>query len=477
MLIDYKLGQTSIVIRVKILNSSVATGAGLTGLTSSSSGLRIATIADNESSSTAYTAGGSTIETITTLGTFATPTATKCRFKEVDATNHPGLYEIQLDNARYAVSNSKSLTVTVSGATNAAETDVVIALTQLDPYDSVRAGLTALPNASAGATNGLPLSVDSSGRVDVLKVNGTSQTARDLGANLDTTVSSRSTYAGADTSGTTTLLSRIASALTITGGKVDVNDKTGFALTAGEHTNIATDTQTGLTAQGYTTTRAGYLDTLNGLVAAVWAAGTRTLTAFSDSSGITTLLSRIGSALTITNGKVTVDGIFTTTGAVNDASPVYSSTTKEGQFTYSGSLNPTSDNDYINWWVTFTDGSNLTGRVKSITTTGGTRKITISGLAHAPTNGAGFTLVNLGGLFPNYFPNVNSSGNSTIDLTQAVPTSNTAETVGDALNAARAQGFGKWSISGTTLNLYANDGTTVVKAFTLDSSTAPTSRS
>jgi hypothetical protein len=50
--------------------------------------------------------------------------------------------------------------------------------------------------------------------------------------NLNATVSSRSTYAGADTAGTTTLLSRIASTLTITAGKVDVNDKTGFSLTA-----------------------------------------------------------------------------------------------------------------------------------------------------------------------------------------------------------------------------------------------------
>lgn len=52
--------------------------------------------------------------------------------------------------------------------------------------------------------------------------------------NVDAMISSRSTYAGADTAGTTTLLARIASALTITAGKVDVNDKTGFALsTAG----------------------------------------------------------------------------------------------------------------------------------------------------------------------------------------------------------------------------------------------------
>ena len=63
-----------------------------------------------------------------------------------------------------------------------------------------------------------------------------------------------------------------------------------------------------------------------------------------------------------------------------------------------------------------------------------------------------------------------------LDLTQAIPISNTAETIGDALNAARAQGFGKWVISGTTLTLYANDGTTSVKSFTLNSATNPTSR-
>jgi len=64
----------------------------------------------------------------------------------------------------------------------------------------------------------------------------------------------------------------------------------------------------------------------------------------------------------------------------------------------------------------------------------------------------------------------------TISLSQAIPTSNTVQTIGDALNAARAQGFGKWTISGTTITLYAGDGTTVVRTFTLDSSTAPTQR-
>ncbi len=53
-----------------------------------------------------------------------------------------------------------------------------------DFSDSVRLGLTALPNANAGANGGLPLSVDAAGRVDVLKLNGTSQTARDIGASV-----------------------------------------------------------------------------------------------------------------------------------------------------------------------------------------------------------------------------------------------------------------------------------------------------
>jgi hypothetical protein len=59
-----------------------------------------------------------------------------------------------------------------------------------------------------------------------------------LADDLDATISSRSTYVGADTSGTITLLTRIPSALTITTGKVDVNDKTGFSLTSGERTSI-----------------------------------------------------------------------------------------------------------------------------------------------------------------------------------------------------------------------------------------------
>jgi hypothetical protein len=158
MLLNYKHSQTSVILRVKLRDSSVTTGAGLTGLTSASTGLIIGTIASNEATSTAYTVAGSTIEGITTLGTYAAPTATKCRFKEVDSTNHKGVYEIQLADARFAVASAKSLMISLSGATNLAQCDVLVPLHQLDPYDSVRGGLTALPNAAADAAGGLPIS-------------------------------------------------------------------------------------------------------------------------------------------------------------------------------------------------------------------------------------------------------------------------------------------------------------------------------
>lgn len=155
MLISFKRSQTGIVVRFKILDSSQVDGRGLAALDFESSGLIISTIADNEATATAYTVAGSNVEDISVLGTYQAPSSGKCRFAEVDATNHPGIYELHLANARYAVANAKSVIVSVHGATDAAQADFLIPLTDIDPYDAVRAGLTALPNAAAEASGGL----------------------------------------------------------------------------------------------------------------------------------------------------------------------------------------------------------------------------------------------------------------------------------------------------------------------------------
>ncbi len=67
-------------------------------------------------------------------------------------------------------------------------------------------------------------------------------------------------------------------------------------------------------------------------------------------------------------------------------------------------------------------------------------------------------------------------GEVTLDLTQAIPTTNTANTLGDCLNGARAQAFGNWARVGMQLILYAPNGITVVHTFNIDSVLAPTSR-
>lgn len=132
-----KRGTTSNLIRFLLKRSD--TGQPYLALAHDSSGLVISTIADNEATATAYTADGGTIETIAALGTYAAPTATKCRFKEVDATNHPGLYEIQLADARFAVASSKRLVITVSGVSNLNQSDYEI---QLDPVFSAADAVT-----------------------------------------------------------------------------------------------------------------------------------------------------------------------------------------------------------------------------------------------------------------------------------------------------------------------------------------------
>ncbi|MDE2106375.1 MAG: hypothetical protein KGL39_54670, partial [Patescibacteria group bacterium] len=174
MLIGFKRGQTSVVLRVKIFDSTATTGAGKTGLTNATSGLIISTIADNEATATVYTVAASNVETITTLGTYAAPTSGKCRFKEVDATNHKGIYELQIADARFAVTSAKFLTISISGATGAAECDAVIPLTAFDMYGATTANLSFAGGVTItnSTSNGDGLSITGNGTGAGMRLTG-----------------------------------------------------------------------------------------------------------------------------------------------------------------------------------------------------------------------------------------------------------------------------------------------------------------
>jgi hypothetical protein len=68
----------------------------------------------------------------------------------------------------------------------------------------------------------------------------------------------------------------------------------------------------------------------------------------------------------------------------------------------------------------------------------------------------------------------------TLELSQPIPAVNVPQTVGDALNAARAEGFGRWVADTAsvppTITLYAADGLTPVRVFQVDSASSPTQR-
>jgi hypothetical protein len=173
-----KRGATSNILRVFLQDSTSTTGAGKTGLSSGSAGLNIATIADNETSATAYS--GANVEAVGTLGVYSAPTSGKCRFSELSSTNFPGVYEIQIADARFNVTNSTQLLICIQ-ATGVAPVFVEYQLVAVDLMDTVRLGLTALPNVAQGSAGALITSGTGTAQLSVASGQVTVGTNNDKG--------------------------------------------------------------------------------------------------------------------------------------------------------------------------------------------------------------------------------------------------------------------------------------------------------
>jgi len=157
-------GAQSLIVHVFVQDSTSSTGAGKTGLAFDSVGLQINVIRPGEASPTSYTQAGGTIETIATIGTYSAPTATKCRFKEIDSSLLPGWYELQFADALFNTTNSRrSLGGMVFGASGIVPTPFQIQLS--DPVRGVGSP-TALPNAAAEAPGGLYTRGSGAGQID-----------------------------------------------------------------------------------------------------------------------------------------------------------------------------------------------------------------------------------------------------------------------------------------------------------------------
>lgn len=177
-----KVGTTSKIIEVWLADSSSTTGAGLTGLAYNTASLSAYYSREDQGN-----VGASAITLATmTKGTWATG-----GFVEKDATNEPGVYQFSIPDAVIA-SGAKWAKIQFKGATNLAPKVVHICLTAIDLYDTVRAGMTALPPAAAEAAGGLytrgtgagQIKQTNNGEIDAnaTRVAGTAQTAADIGS-------------------------------------------------------------------------------------------------------------------------------------------------------------------------------------------------------------------------------------------------------------------------------------------------------
>lgn len=183
-------GATSQSINVFIQNSTSTTGAGLTGLVYNTSGL-IAYYAFTGAN------GGSNALSLATLAA-ATSAWSTGGFKEIDATNMPGLYRLDLPNAVIAGSKGRAVTLYLQGATSMAPCLLEIELTSIDNQSTgfglvnASANVVQWNSAAVIAPNAAGVPV-----VDITYINGSSVAAVNL--NKTTLNIGRGTVSGSPT--------------------------------------------------------------------------------------------------------------------------------------------------------------------------------------------------------------------------------------------------------------------------------------
>jgi hypothetical protein len=140
-----KKGATSQSVYVEILDATSSTGARKTGLVY------------NTASLTAYYARNGASATAITLATLAAANSawSSGGFKEVDATNMPGLYRLDVPDAAVA-SGVDSVVVTIRGATGMSQVSTEIQLTAIDLQDTAQIP-TSVMDLAAGVETGWTL--------------------------------------------------------------------------------------------------------------------------------------------------------------------------------------------------------------------------------------------------------------------------------------------------------------------------------
>ena len=154
-----QINNTSRTEYVFIQNSSVSTGAGLTGLVFNTAGLTafrciergapVSISLVTQTPTGAYTSGG---------------------FCAVGGTDMPGLYRFDVPNDCFSTAGSDKVVIMLKGATNMAPVLLEYQIVAFNPDDAVRLGLTAIPNVAQGTTGAISTG-NATGQVTVVTNN------------------------------------------------------------------------------------------------------------------------------------------------------------------------------------------------------------------------------------------------------------------------------------------------------------------
>ncbi len=145
-------GATSKCFRVFVNNSSVTTGAGLTGLAFNSGSLSCYYSEEAQSGATSITLATST------LGTY-----TSGAFKEVDATNMPGWYEFCPPNAALDGGIGTAVSFQCKGASNMAPMNLRVLLSPPTEVSSMQANTVTATAIASDAITAAKIAADSIG--------------------------------------------------------------------------------------------------------------------------------------------------------------------------------------------------------------------------------------------------------------------------------------------------------------------------
>lgn len=204
-------GTTSLSLPVIVYDNTSTTGAGLSGLTHTTSGLVLEYRRQGQSSWTQLGVGTGLVSK--TLGTYVSGGI-------VASGSRAGRYEIDIPNDAIAA-GARMVEICLRGAANMHPVDIEIELDAVNYQDATRFGLTAIPNVAQGSSGALATG-NASGQVTVATLTaGAIQSIWDaltsglltVGSigkwiidNLNTTVSSRASQASVNTIPTNPLL-------------------------------------------------------------------------------------------------------------------------------------------------------------------------------------------------------------------------------------------------------------------------------